>query len=212
MDYMNKKIGGIIAAVVVIALLGFIFMNRLNKTAPAVVTQTSPTPAAQTTVAVAHKAETVQGTMKSLITAGKSEVCTYTNGINDTTVNGTMYVSGGKMRGDFTAVNVGKNEKVNSHMIVTDAQTAYAWTDLTNRGMKISLTTTTATSAAANSGSPDLNKQVQFSCQAWTPDSSLFVTPSNVTFYSIDTSTACAACANLSDQAKEVCKTQLHCQ
>ena len=211
MDYMNKKTGIIFAGIIILVLLGFVFMNKPKKIFPAVVTKTSTTPAARTTVAVAHKTETVQGTMKSLMTAGKSEVCTYTNETSGTTVNGTMYVSGGKMRVDFTAVNTGKNEKVNSHMIVTDAQTAYAWTDLTNRGMKISLTTTT-TPSTANNGSPDLNKQVQFSCQEWTQDLSLFVVPSNVTFYSINASAACSACDNLSAQAKEICKAQLNCQ
>jgi len=212
---MNKKVGIIIAVVVILALVGF-FVLKMGKSTTQV--STNKTPVTQTTVAVANKAETVQGTIKSLITAGKSEVCTYTNQVSSATINGKIYVADGKMRGDFTSVSSAKGESVNSHIIINDAQSVYAWTDLSSRGMKISITA--GEKVASTSGNPDINQQVQLSCQGWTPDASLFTVPSTVTFYSLDTLTkpaaganaACSACANLPAQAQAACKTQLNCQ
>lgn len=167
---MNKKVILIIIAIIVIALLGFVVVKGSKTTTPAVTTQTAS--AVSPTVATTETGN-VKGTIKSLMTAGKTEVCSYTNQVNGANITGKMYVADGKMRGDFTVVNSGKNETVTSHMIINDGQTMYAWTDLSARGMKMSLTAA-AGATASTSGSPDMNQEVQFSCSPWMPDASMF--------------------------------------
>lgn len=223
---MNKKALVIVIAVIVLALLGFVAvsMSKTTKQAPAQTMQVVPTPT-QAVTATGN----VKGTIKSLMTAGKSEVCSYTNAVNGSNINGKLYVADGKMRGDFTVVNTAKNETVSSHMIVNDGQNMYAWTDLSARGMKMSLASATAASTTTTSSSPDVNQEVQFSCSGWTPDTSMFTVPTNVTFYAIaapptaptgvTTGTAtsgaanpgCSACANLPAAAQAACKSQLNC-
>ena len=218
---MNKKVVLIIIALIIIAILGFVVVKGSKTTTPAVTTQI--TPAASPTTA---KTETgnVKGTIKSLMTAGKTEVCSYTNQVNGANINGKMYVDNGKMRGDFTVVNSGKNETVTSHILVNDSQNMYAWTDLSARGMKMSLASA-AGATASTSGGPDVNQEVQFSCSPWVADSAMFTVPTTITFYSVSAGAAptgqtttpaagtsgCSVCANLPAAAQSACKSQLNC-
>jgi len=219
---MNKKIIFIVVAIIIIALLGFIVVNMSKTTKPAVTIQTTP---AASPTAAATETGNVKGTIKSLMTAGKSEVCSYTNQVNGANINGKMYVDNGKMRGDFTVVNSGKNETVTSHMIVNDGQNMYAWTDLSARGMKMSLASAASASGASTSSGPDVNQEVQFSCSSWTPDASLFTVPTTITFYTINAgaqttgtttnpatgASGCSVCDSLPAAAQSACKAQLNC-
>jgi len=224
---MNKNVVIAIVAVLVLAVVGVFAYKMSKKTmtaAPAQVMQVAtPTTAPVTS-------GNVRGTIKSLMTAGKSEVCSYTNQVNGANITGKIYVADSKMRGDFTVVNTAKNETVNSHMIINDGQTMYAWTDLSARGMKMSLASAASVTpaAGANSNSPDVNQEVQFTCSGWTTDASMFTVPTNVTFYAISVpqvtgmatgagagtgvaNPACSACANLPAAAHAACKSQLNC-
>jgi hypothetical protein len=223
---MNTKVVVSIAVVILLLVGGGVAYKMMKSSTSSATTQASVTESNVSPTAPASTTQNVEGTMKDLMTAGKSEVCTYSNAVNGTTVNGKLYVTSGKMRGDFASVNSGNKETVNSHILINDMQTAYAWTDLSNRGVKIAISAATAT--ASNSGSPDMNQKVQFSCQGWTPDDSMFTVPTTVTFYSMkavvppaaggtaqsvgDNATACAACAKLPAAAQQMCKSQLNCQ
>ncbi len=171
----------------------------------------------------------IEGTLKSLLTGGKSVKCTFTNQVEGATSEGTVYVAGEKMRGDFKTNTQGASS--NSHMIV-DSQFSYIWTDESNQGFKFPVGSeaspgtqgTADEGASANNQPINLDEKVNYSCQDWSTDNSLFTLPSNVTFSTFtipgasgspesnQPSNPCAACANLPAEAQQACKTQLNCE
>ena len=141
-------------------------------------TQTNPVLPVATLVPTTS-VEKVENSIKSLMTAGKTQVCTYTRKDNNTTMNGKIYVADGKMRGDFTELDA-KGQNPNQHIIINDNTYVYAWSDLMNRGVKMTLSA--AKSASTTNGSPNLDEPVQLSCQGWTADQSFFTVPTTITF------------------------------
>jgi hypothetical protein len=130
-----------------------------------------------------------------------------------------IYVAGGKMRGDFTAVSDG--QEMQSHMI-TDGQTAYIWTNQMPQGVKMSFgTIDDDQSGAANSNPIDPDKELDYRCSGWTTDQSQFNLPSGVTFTDLSAalgasagagSAQCAQCSFITDpSAKAQCLASLNC-
>ncbi len=220
---MNKKIGALIVIVVLLLLGGgaYVMMNK-SKTAPAAMVPAT-TPSGNT-----ETASQVKGTLKSLITSAVPQTCSFTN---DQGASGSVFVSGGKMRGDFSSTSNGKT--FSGHMIIDNGY-SYLWSDAMQRGMKMALNAVETTTAPAQGGM-DVNQQVSYSCKPWIPDASKFALPANVTFTTFTmpnaaapsgvmptgTSTngasapsaACSACDNLpAGPAQTACRTQLHCQ
>lgn len=218
---MNKKMGVIIVIIVLLLLGGGYVMMKGSKS--------SQTPAAQTAAPTANPTETtatasqVKGTLKSLLTAGIPQNCSFTN---DTGGSGSVYVSGGKMRGDFTSTSQGKT--FSGHMII-DSGYSYVWSDAMPRGMKIAMSDVQPTGTPAANQGVDVNQSVSYSCKPWVPDSSMFALPTSVTFSTFTmpnaavtagagaavtgAASACSACDSLpAGAAQTACKTQLHCQ
>ena len=217
---MNKKLGVIIVIIVLLLLGGgaYVMMSKSKSAQPP--TATTPQPTETTTTA-----SQVRGTLKGLLTSALPQTCSFTN---DTGASGSVYVSGGKMRGDFTATNQGKT--FSGHMII-DSGYSYLWSDAMPRGMKIAMSDVQPTGTATNNQSMDVNQTVSYSCKPWVPDSSMFTLPANVTFTTFTMpkgvgttgamtppssagapSSACAACDNLpAGPAQTACKTQLNC-
>ncbi len=215
---MNKKTLVLVVILVLLVLGGGAYVMK-HKSAGA--------PAAPTTAVTASptKATTagVQGTLKSLLTSGETQTCTFTSQKQANTT-GTIYVSGGKMRGDFTSTNQGQT--VTGHMIV-DSGYSYIWTNLIKRGMKVAISETQAT-ASANSQGMDVNQAVSYICKPWVADASEFTLPADITFTTftmpqraaggtgaspgITATSECSACDSLPAAAQSACKTQLNCQ
>lgn len=105
--------------------------------------------------------------------------------------SGTVYVAGGKMRGDFTAVLPTGGKKVESHMIV-DGDMTYIWSpEGMGRGMKMRMPAVSAepgANAAAEpaEGAPSWDAAYDYRCSAWTPDSAKFTPPSDVEFMDME--------------------------
>jgi len=214
---MNKKLGVII--VIIVLLLGggaYVMMSR-SKTAPAPAMMAKPTETATTV-------SQVKGTLKGLLTSALPQTCTFTG---DNGATGSVYVSGGKMRGDFQEMNQGKT--FSGHMIIDSGYT-YFWSDAMTRGMKMALSEVQTTTTPAAGQGVDVNQSVSYSCKPWVPDASMFALPANVTFTTFTMPTgamttgamtppsagapanACAACDNLpAGPAQTACKTQLKC-
>ena len=118
-------------------------------------------------------------TLKGLISKGGSQKCSFTNNYDTVQSNGVVYVTQGKMRGDFTTTVSGKTTA--SHMIV-DNNTSYIWTDDMKQGYKMSFAEMNGDMTAQNSAAFDVNKELNYSCGTWSGDSSVFVLPSTITF------------------------------
>jgi hypothetical protein len=218
---VNKKVTIIIVILILIGAGAYLLMKKVpqlpnNQTT---VTQNKP----------ATTGQTMQGTLKSLLSSGKSQKCEYVNKTEATSVSGTVYISNGKMKGDFTTVS-GEN-KITGHMIVNSGY-SYVWTDMmTKRGIKMAINQQQQqpSGVPANNQALDMNKTFTYTCQGWTEDNTVFTPPSDISFSTFAlppvrpsgvvpsnagaNPSACSACDNLpAGAAKDACKTQLHCQ
>jgi hypothetical protein len=220
---MNKKTGIVIAVVILLLLLlgGGVFLMTKKSQTPTTKTEQ---PAAQNTTP-----ETAQGTLKSLLANGKSVKCSFDNSASDSAKSsGTVYVASGKMRGDFQVTSA--ETTTVSHMIV-DSQNSYLWTDNSKQGFKFAVNqqepTGTTSGTSGGSQGPDINQTVNYSCQDWSPDNSMFNLPSDITFSAFtvptvpvvtgastgNTSSQCAVCDNIpAGTARDTCKAQLNCK
>jgi hypothetical protein len=210
---MNKKI---IIAVVLLLLLGaggYYFMKSGK--------DGSSSPASESS----SKTQSI----KELIAENIPQKCTFkTTDETSGTSEGTTYVSGGKVRGDFSVTQEGKTTI--NHMI-SDGQVSYIWQDGEKNGFKMTLSaedaaeikSDTSTSATAATGA-DLDQKVDYNCSAWIPDNSMFDPPKDVTFTDFSDmlkpqgsggtdskASQCAYCGNLSGDDKTQCLTALGC-
>lgn len=207
---MNKKLTYIVAGVIVVALIvaAALYMNKSGGPA-------GGSPAAQS-----------QTSLTALLAKGGSQKCTFSHEESGAGSSGTIYMSSGKMRGDFIAKVQGAQE-VQSHMIV-DGQTSYVWSDAMPQGVKMKFdaaATANATDPMAK-GNIDPNQKANYDCSYWSADQSKFALPSGVTFMELGNPAAaagagtsagansaqCAQCNLISDSgAKAQCLAALSC-
>ncbi len=130
--------------------------------------------------------------LAKLILAGGNQKCTFvqdiTAGQTPTHSEGTVYLSSGRVRGDFkTAVTDGaaKGQTLEAHMI-QDAGFVYTWatTPASTQGIKSPVPDLAKLSPTdkANSG---YVQELNYNCSAWTVDASVFTLPTTVTFKTI---------------------------
>lgn len=120
-------------------------------------------------------------TVQELIAKGQDLSCTFSfdgGGTADTT--GTVYVSNGKVRGDYTTVASGQTFV--SHVIVRD-NAANIWMDGSQDGFTSTLSGQVTT--GGNSAAPDINSKLDYDCAPWTPDETKFALPVTVTFKAV---------------------------
>jgi len=214
---MNKNI--IIGIIIVILLLvgggAFIMSTRTKPvTAP---TTTSVTE----TNKVQETSQTTPKSLKELLSAGAPQKCSFKDVSNNVDMEGVSYIASGKIRGDFSTTTEGKSST--GHTIF-DGKTSYVWMDGITTGFKMEIdpSVTSAPESGTQQGL-DLNKAIDFSCDTWLPDQSLFNPPESVTFtsFSAPTSSAgnptggnqnlCASCNSLTGEQKTQCLTALKC-
>lgn len=163
---MSKTTIGVVAVLIVGIALAIAFgMKPAQKASESTV----PAPASSSA-----------GSLKSMLAMTGSHTCTVHYGTEAAASDGTVYVSGGMMRGDFTSKT--PSGTIESHMIIKD-DTSYMWSSAAPQGMKLSLS---AMSAPAQPNAPkagmDIEQNVDYSCEAWSADASKFELPSSVTF------------------------------
>lgn len=176
---MNTKIIALVVAVIVIAGGVYWFMPK---------TQTGVTPndkSAMNSEVKDSKSNSEPATkassLKDLLALGTSQKCTFSNEGSE----GTFYVSKGQSRGDFSSNAGGTTTK--GHMI-SDGKTSYVWMDSQPKGFKMSLEAAQKAQAESNYKAPapsagiDYNKNMNYSCQSWSADDSMFAVPTNIEF------------------------------
>lgn len=207
---MNKKVITAVVIVLVLLLGGFLYMRKGSSLVAPQVQTANQTPVNPAT------------TLRDLISKGIAQSCTFT--ANNT--QGTVYVAGNKVRGDFNSTIDGKVTA--SHMIV-DSNTSYLWMDGTSRGIKMSFDPNAQPSATPGaSGSFDAAATMNYKCSAWITDASKFTFPAGVTFTAFSlpsaapakttgtsggsNSSQCSYCDSLSGDAKAQCMSALNCK
>lgn len=117
--------------------------------------------------------------LKALLSSGKEQTCTFSDGSGAAASNGTVYFANGKMRGDFVSVPESGVETM-SHMIV-DGNTSYIWTDGMPQGFKMSFDAVKDGNTDTQKG-VDINHEYDYKCTSASPNASLFELPKNITF------------------------------
>ncbi len=167
---MSKQTTMIIAAAVgIVIVVGALFL-ALSKSSNK--TQNEPITANQ----AQQSSPQTTGSIKSIITAGKSQNCqiSYPDGSG----SGTIFASSGKARADFTVSANGTPAE--NHMIY-DGDYGYFWTG--TQGTKFKIDQNATPSPATNQQqSADLNKKVNLNCSDWTVDNSKFEVPKDIKF------------------------------
>ena len=174
----NKKIIGGVVGIIVIGAILYFAMAKKN-TEPAMTDKVDSS--SQTTPPAAPAAAGPQS-LKDLLGLGASRKCTFSNAGS----SGTIYVSSGKMRGDFISTVGGKN--MTNHMMTQD-KTSYVWVEGQTQGFKTTMDesmmqkpTTPAPQTPPTQGGVDINQKLNYQCESWSADSSMFSLPANVKF------------------------------
>jgi hypothetical protein len=109
--------------------------------------------------------------------------CTVKQYMDDFGSEGIVYVSAGKIRGEFTTVAEGKNLETS---IIVDNGYQYVWSSAMQNGFKMKLpeSTTTSTTGASTSGTYSWNAEQigDYDCTPWTVEQSKFIPPSTIVF------------------------------
>lgn len=108
--------------------------------------------------------------------------CTVSVEIEESPSEGTVYVSDGKVRADFTSrpKTMGGTE-VKTHMVQTDGY-VYTWSDLLPQGMKMMLPKDSTATADTTTGVVGTDSDVDYSCAPWVGDNAQFTPPASVSF------------------------------
>ena len=126
--------------------------------------------------------------LRTLASSGQNQKCTYSTTSGGHTSEGVMYIAGGKIRGDFKTLGTPAGD-VESHMIIRD-DTNYIWSSEASQGIKMSISANAqATADASTKTAVDYDSNVDYDCDSWLPDNSVFELPTAVTLMDMSTMT-----------------------
>lgn len=199
---MNKKLIGIIVAILALLLIaGGVYMATRGKNDAASDEQAAPS-----------KENIITSTFPDLIKNGKDLSCTFTTTDEQAgSTEGTIYIAeqGNKIRGNFYTKPSEQHPTApttDMHLIVTNQTEAYYWSEQGNVGYRMKFDPNGG--LFANKPMADAQTEVttqdqnyDFDCQAWTPDQSVFVVPSSVTFSELPHMAAPTSAPQSSDSA-----------
>lgn len=126
---------------------------------------------------------TFNGTFLDLVKKNGSYECNVSHDVSVAKSNGVVYVSGSKIRGQFSSTIPQVNMTVNS-TIISDGTHLYTWTDMAKTGFKSKIVQN-AKPVSSDSVGNEYMQNLKYSCSPWAIDESKFVIPSDITF--IDT-------------------------
>jgi hypothetical protein len=165
----NKMIIGGVVAVVVLGALGWYMMG--SGSAKSVIGNNPDKPSQ------ISGAQKQTGTIATLIALGQSMKCDVTITDPKAPGTGTIYVSQGKMRGEF---NVSSQGKALQAYMINDTQNIYTWTSIMPQGAKMPVSTASPSKGPSQGYNPET--PVEYSCATWTTDEGIFTPPSNIQF------------------------------
>lgn len=105
-------------------------------------------------------------------------------GVGMVVSEGVVYVSGEKVRADFTSTVPGVGP-VEAHTIV-DSTMAYVWSSMAPQGIKTDVTAYAASGGSGTSGAyGDAQQSYTYDCQPYVAEAGLFVAPADISFTQI---------------------------
>lgn len=180
--------------------------------------------------------------IKDLMNLGTTQTCTFTSKTPEGTTSGASYISGQKVRTDFTTTDpAGKSTE--GHIIM-DGSYMYSWSNESEPGFKMQITEDLANTIEESKESiseyqqaynPD--EKIDYNCSSWSMDVGQFTPPANVTFTdfseqlkmmqegikeqsvesveseeSTGTANQCSTCDSVPAEAQAACKQALGCE
>lgn len=225
---MNKKIVTVIVVILLLLLLlvgGLYFMKK----SPQIAMQ-NETGKSQNAAQDQVQKPSAMTTLKDLLTSGSSQKCTFEEKSDSFSVSGTTYISGGKVRSDYSS---GVGTVMSSGHMITDGKTSYIWTEGQTTGFKMAFDeansdgstnttkdkTTTPTDTTTSKEGVDPNKAMNYNCSGWSADNSMFTPPANIKFSDLNSmkspsttgNNQCSVCNSLSGEEKTQCLSALKC-
>ncbi len=223
-----RKLSLFIALIVLILLVvgGAIFLNRSKESTSSTTTETpKPTTTKENTMM----------SLSELLLKGKSQMCTYDyKDAQNGTVKGVVYISGGKVRADFTTT---ANGKPYSGSMINDTKYMYTWSSEAKTGFKTQISDMkqmmdqkSVSPTTTQQQSLDSNVKYDYKCADWVVDNSKFSPPSDIKFTdyssmmkqmmkptgttstSESNSAQCGACSYLSGDQKTACMSAYNCK
>lgn len=174
MNTINRNITLAIIGIIAVILLGWFFFFRNNN----ISNETIGGETSETAGGI------FSGSLMDLTARGGDYKCTFDQTTAAGISQGTVYVSGNKMRGDFMTGAAQNGAMVENHMI-NDGTWIYTWSPAMAQGFKMSMNTATgASNANAQMGSSyaDVNQALNYDCDAWNADASVFIPPVGMNF------------------------------
>lgn len=113
---------------------------------------------------------------------GGSYKCEVKQNVSDMENNGTVYVSGSNVRGEFSTIAEGRTMETS---FISKDGWMYNWSSaLPNMGFKAKIVTSAPPTSTDTSGnySWNANQIGDYNCEAWASDQSKFTVPTNITF------------------------------
>ena len=121
--------------------------------------------------------------LSALLSGGESQTCTFERSDPAGSEKGTVYVTHGRMRGDFEL-----SEGGTMHMI-RDGITSYSWGGSTGDKQGIVVDVSANPAVHGLEEGPDLEEDIEMECSPWQEDESFFEPPQDVAFQRINMAT-----------------------
>ncbi len=173
---MNKQY--LIALVAVLLIAGGVYMAS---------TSTPPSDELQDGTMMQDE-QTSASSLRELLTSNKNVTCTFARPTDEsgTAQEGTVYVSGNNVRGDFTITTSKEGTKV-AHMI-QDGEWTYLWgkgfAD-EGEGYRVRVSEISGNSNEVmefKNDTFDADQEAEYTCTAWNKDESVFTIPNDIRF------------------------------
>lgn len=178
---MNIKLMGAFIVGVVLVAGGYYVFSKQNE--PALIAETGVQEQIRTgnTESGTQEGGAWNGTFMSLMQRTGDWQCTVDTATTQAVTSGTVYISDGKVHGEFTSMVEGTGQ-VTSYMIA-DGSSMYTWSSMMSQGIKMPKATLERFSGQnAPAQAADLTVSYGYNCEPWNPDASKFVPPSTVSF------------------------------
>lgn len=121
--------------------------------------------------------------IEEILSSGKSMKCTFQKSDDVAQLQGTVFISEARVRGDFDIRVSTLQSPFQSHFITRDGVT-YTWTSLAKAGFRSPAVQSAApdSSPAAQADIVGLQDKVAYSCAPWTEENGTFSIPQNINF------------------------------
>lgn len=221
---MNKVLAIGIPVAIVLVVGGFLLSPFSPLKKPS--SETAPSTQTQTvTEDGAMQEESFLGTVTDLLKLGKNFECTFdTTDEAGNNTEGTVYVTGNRMRGHFMMSQ--PDGTIFEGNTIQNGEYGYTWFEGQNQGTKLKLEEPEGDAMEKDDTSADFTDDtVDYKCKTWLVDNSMFVPPTDIEFQDITASVQeieevmqevtgeqCTVCEQLpAGQGREECLQSLGC-